>query len=252
MSEPAKPADAPDADAAVSDTAAAPDPLDAGAIAAAVDRALSDIAAAADLDELKTVRLAHAGEKSPMSLANRQIGSLPKDQKAAAGKNIGPARGRINQALAIYNKVLEGDHPTIAAALILMGRIRTAEGNYTGALAALDQARALYARLYGPRNAAVGDADFYAAEAEAKRGAIDAALMRLARTKAIYDENYGPDDPDQVELLMQRSRILADAGRTAEARQNCVAGVALQAKLNPSDPQLPASRAKCAALTVRS
>lgn len=166
--------------------------------------------------------------------------------------NAARASRRINQALAIYSKVLDADHPTIATALILTGRIRTAEGDYTGALAALDKARTLYARLYGPKNAAVGDADFYAAEAEAKRGALDAALTRLARTKAIYDQNYGPDDPDQVELLMQRSRILAGAGRKAEAQRDCLAGVTLQAKLNPSDPQIPASRAKCAALTVQS
>ena len=109
MSEPTKPSDAAEADPAVSTPAAAPDPLDAEAIAAAVDRALSDIAAAADLDQLKSVRLAHTGEKSPMSLANRQIGSLAKDQKAAAGKNIGPARGRINQALAARTTELEAE-----------------------------------------------------------------------------------------------------------------------------------------------
>jgi tetratricopeptide (TPR) repeat protein len=158
------------------------------------------------------------------------------------------AANRIGQALAIYNKVLDKDHPTIGAALILMGRIRTAERDYAGAIAALDQARALYTRLYGPRNAAVGDADFYAAEAEAKRGAVDAALARLARTKSIYDENYGPNDPDQVELLMARSRILADAGRRADARRDCDAGVMLQAKLDAADPELPKSRATCAAI----
>lgn len=166
--------------------------------------------------------------------------------------NAQRAAARIGQALSIYDKVLDKDHPTVAAALILMGRIRTAEGDFPGAVRALDQARALYTRLYGPRNAAVGDADFYAAEAEAKRGATDAALARLARTKSIYDENYGSDDPDQVELLMARSRILAGAGRNADARHDCDAGVALQAKLDASDPELPKARASCAALNASS
>ena len=148
--------------------------------------------------------------------------------------------------------MLEGDHPLIGAALILQGRIRTAQGDYKGALQALDQARALYSRLYGPRNPAVGDADFYGAEAEAKGGNVDGALTRLARTKSIYDENYGATDPDQVELMMVRSRILAAAGRKAEARQDCDAGVAIQAKLDPSDPALGKARASCAALTVPS
>lgn len=162
------------------------------------------------------------------------------------------AAQRIAQAVAIYDKVLEGDHPTIGAALILQGRIRTAQGDYKGALAALDRARALYTRLYGPRNAAVGDADFYAAEAEAKGGDVEAALGRLARTKSIYDENYGPVDPDQAELMMVRSRILAAAGRKAEARRDCDAGVSIQARVDPKDPALAKTRAGCAALTVSS
>ncbi len=86
-----------------------PDPLDAAAVSAAVDRALSDIAAADTLDSLKAVRIAHTGEKSALSLANRGIGALAKDQKAAAGKNIGPARGRINAALAARTLELEAE-----------------------------------------------------------------------------------------------------------------------------------------------
>ena len=166
--------------------------------------------------------------------------------------NTAKAAQRIAQAVVIYDRVLEGDHPLVAAALILQGRIRTAQGSIDGALAALDRARAIYARLYGARNAAVGDADFYAAEAEAKGGNVDAALARLARTKSIYDENYGPTDPDQAELRMVRSRILAAAGRRREARRDCEAGADILARLDPSDPTLARTRAGCTALTVPS
>ncbi|MHA7263401.1 phenylalanine--tRNA ligase subunit alpha [Arthrobacter sp. TMN-37] len=86
-----------------------PDPLDAAAVSAAVEKALADIAAAESLDSLKAVRIAHTGEKSALSLANRGIGALAKDQKAAAGKNIGPARGRINAALAARTLELEAE-----------------------------------------------------------------------------------------------------------------------------------------------
>ncbi|WP_026552954.1 phenylalanine--tRNA ligase subunit alpha [Arthrobacter sp. H20] len=86
-----------------------PSPLDAGSIGAAVDSALNDIAAAADLDALKQVRLAHTGDKSPLSLANRSIGALAKEDKAAAGKNLGPARGGINSALAARTAELEAE-----------------------------------------------------------------------------------------------------------------------------------------------
>ena len=63
------------------------------------DEALSAIAGAADLDALKQVRLAHAGDRSPLALANREIGALPPAARADAGKRIGAARGAVSKAL---------------------------------------------------------------------------------------------------------------------------------------------------------
>src|SRR6478735_7842901 len=90
--------------------AAIPNPTDEAAINAAVDQAITAIDGAATLDELKAVRLAHTGEKSPLSLANREIGRLPKDQKALAGKLMGASRGRVNKALADRAAVLEAEN----------------------------------------------------------------------------------------------------------------------------------------------
>ncbi|MEW1813181.1 phenylalanine--tRNA ligase subunit alpha [Pseudarthrobacter phenanthrenivorans] len=90
--------------------AAIPNPTDEAAINAAVDQAITAIDGAATLDELKAVRLAHSGEKSPLSLANREIGRLPKDQKALAGKLMGASRGRVNKALAERTAVLEAEN----------------------------------------------------------------------------------------------------------------------------------------------
>ncbi|AUI52220.1 phenylalanine--tRNA ligase subunit alpha [Arthrobacter crystallopoietes] len=89
--------------------AAVPHPLDEAAIGAAVEQALAAIAAAANLEELKAARIAHTGEKSPLSLANREIGKLAKEEKAAAGKLVGPARGRLNKALATRTEELEAE-----------------------------------------------------------------------------------------------------------------------------------------------
>ncbi len=63
------------------------------------DEALSAIAAAADLDELKQVRVAHAGDRSPLAHANREIGALPPAARAEAGKRVGAARGAVAKAL---------------------------------------------------------------------------------------------------------------------------------------------------------
>ena len=67
--------------------------LDASAIDGMVGDALMAIADAGDLGALKDVRLAHSGDRSPLALANREIGALPPAAKAEAGKRIGEARG---------------------------------------------------------------------------------------------------------------------------------------------------------------
>ena len=64
-----------------------------------VSAAKSAFQSANDLDELKQARIAHAGDKSPISGASRNLGSLPADQKAEMGKIIGAARAQITEAL---------------------------------------------------------------------------------------------------------------------------------------------------------
>ena len=84
-------------------------PLDEAGVRAAVDAAKAAAAAASDLDELKAVRLAHAGDRSPLALANRAIGGLDAADKAAAGRLVGPARGEVNAALAARQAELEAE-----------------------------------------------------------------------------------------------------------------------------------------------
>jgi phenylalanyl-tRNA synthetase alpha chain len=84
-------------------------PLDAAGVRAAVDEALAAIAAAPDLDALKSVRIAHAGDRSPLALANRAIGGLDRAQKAEAGRLVGPARAEVNAALAARQAELEAE-----------------------------------------------------------------------------------------------------------------------------------------------
>ena len=65
----------------------------------AVDDALAAVAAASSLEELKQVRIEHDGDRSPLALANREIGALPPAARAEAGKRVGGARARVRQAL---------------------------------------------------------------------------------------------------------------------------------------------------------
>ncbi|MPY83330.1 MAG: phenylalanine--tRNA ligase subunit alpha [Actinophytocola sp.] len=68
------------------------------ALTTAVDEAKAAFAAAADLDQLAAVKPAHLGDQAPVLLARREIGSLPKEEKADAGKRVNEARTAIQTA----------------------------------------------------------------------------------------------------------------------------------------------------------
>jgi phenylalanyl-tRNA synthetase alpha chain len=82
-------------------------PLGEEQVFAMRDQALTAIAAAKDLDELKQVRTDHAGDRSPLGLANREIGALPPQARKDAGMRVGQARSAVNDALAARAAVLE-------------------------------------------------------------------------------------------------------------------------------------------------
>lgn len=83
--------------------------LDPEAITTMVTDALAAIARATTLGELKEARLAHTGDRSPLALANREIGALPPAAKAEAGKRVGQARGEVKSALDARQVELEAE-----------------------------------------------------------------------------------------------------------------------------------------------
>src|SRR5512134_3040069 len=85
-------------------------PLRADEVDAMREAALAAIADASSLAELKEVRLAHTGERSPLALANREIGALPPQARKEAGMRVGQARGAVSKALAQRQTELEVEH----------------------------------------------------------------------------------------------------------------------------------------------
>jgi len=84
-------------------------PLSPGEVIRMRDEALAAIAAAQTLDELKDARIAHFGDRAPLTLANAEIGALPPQARAEAGKRVGAARAAVRQALADRTAALEAD-----------------------------------------------------------------------------------------------------------------------------------------------
>jgi len=69
-------------------------------IEALVGQALTAFAAAQTSAELKEARLAHSGDRSPLALANRAIGTIPGPERKEAGQRLGTARAQVAAALA--------------------------------------------------------------------------------------------------------------------------------------------------------
>jgi phenylalanyl-tRNA synthetase alpha chain len=81
--------------------------LSPGEVSRMRDEALAAVAAARTLDELKAARLTHAADRSPLALANAEIGALPPEARADAGKRVGAARREVAQAIAARQAALE-------------------------------------------------------------------------------------------------------------------------------------------------
>jgi phenylalanyl-tRNA synthetase alpha chain len=84
-------------------------PLQADEIERMRDEALAAFAAAQDLEALRQARIEHTGDRSPLALANREIGALPPAARAEAGKRVGAARGAVRAALEARTVALEAE-----------------------------------------------------------------------------------------------------------------------------------------------
>jgi phenylalanyl-tRNA synthetase alpha chain len=81
--------------------------LSPGEIDRALDEALMAISAAGSLDELKAARLAHSGDRAPLTLARAEIGTLPPEARSGAGKRVGAAQGQVKEAIGRRQAELE-------------------------------------------------------------------------------------------------------------------------------------------------
>ena len=76
----------------------APITIEPAEIEAIKAQALKAISEAKNLDELKEIKIAHVGDRSPIAKANQSLGQVSMEQRATTGKLIGTARANINQA----------------------------------------------------------------------------------------------------------------------------------------------------------
>src|SRR5258706_5292103 len=90
------------------------DPVRVAALAPAevermTEEALAAIAAASTFDDLKEAEVAHRGRQAPLTLASAEIGALPPEARAEAGRRVGVAKKRLDEALDARHAGLEAD-----------------------------------------------------------------------------------------------------------------------------------------------
>jgi phenylalanyl-tRNA synthetase alpha chain len=83
--------------------------LDPSSLEEAVAQAQKAFAEASDVDALVAVKHQHLGDRAAVSLARREIGSLPPNAKADAGKRVNEARASIQSAYDSRLAELEAD-----------------------------------------------------------------------------------------------------------------------------------------------
>lgn len=141
-----------------------------------------------------------------------------------AGK-LQVARKQIAEALRIERGVLDPDNAILGDTLSMQGQIMEGLKLLPQAESSLREAVAIYREAYGGPHYMIGIAEVYLALIESERGNTEAALGTLRDAKLNYDASYGKIHPNHGDLLVNRAKVLARAGRMSEARADCAAGI---------------------------
>jgi tetratricopeptide (TPR) repeat protein len=166
-----------------------------------------------------------------------------------AGK-LPDAEREIAKALAIQRVVLDNDNPILADTLSMQGQIQQGRGKLAEAETSLREAVAIYRKAFKDKpHYLIGIADVYLAMIEAQAGRTATALATLDDAKKNYDGSYGGLHPNHGDLLVNRAKILAKAGRMDQARADCAAGIAILTKTLGADASFTKQMAgECATL----
>ena len=83
--------------------------ISVSAVDIALSAALAAITSATDLEQLKSVKIEHVGDKSPIAKLNQALGTLDPAQRAEFGKVLGQAKASIGSAFAAQQSKLEAE-----------------------------------------------------------------------------------------------------------------------------------------------
>jgi tetratricopeptide (TPR) repeat protein len=183
--------------------------------------------------ELEAARI-FTEKLGPRDLLTGQTYYALADNEEGAGR-LDDALVEIRTAIGILSGVLENDNPILAYAVSKRGQIFLDRNQAVEARTDLKQALEIFQRAYKKPHYNIGITEVYLALAESKLGHTDEALRDLDLAKVQYDASYGHLHVNHGDRLVNRAVVLNRAGRTAEARHDCAAGLDILGKLLKPD-----------------
>jgi tetratricopeptide (TPR) repeat protein len=166
-----------------------------------------------------------------------------------AGENEKAAK-LLNEAISTYRRVIEPTHPVYSQAILLLGRIYEAQGDFAAAVKAHRESVKTAQSVYGANNENVGYRLLYLALAEAKAGDAADGLASLDAAQEIYDLKFPAGDFNHGDIRVYRAMVLDKAGRPEEAKRLCAEGLdMLKANLPANDVYLGEMTGHCAAIS---
>ncbi len=165
----------------------------------------------------------------------------------SAGR-LAEAKGHIDEAIAILGDVLDPSNPIMADALSQRGQILYAQGQPAPAAQDFGRAITILRQAYAGPHFKIGSIQGYLALAQSRLGDSQSALRSLEDAKRNYDAHYKKLHVNHGDLLVQRAQVLQRAGRLAEARSDCTAGLALMRKLEADEAFYKTNAAICAGI----
>ena len=184
------------------------------------------------------VALVHGGDRNGLAESSR-LGNLA---TAHVGAGAYVEALRLNeQALAIKEALLGGDHPDVARVLNNLALTHYAQGSYTTAQALHQRTLAIRERALGSDHLDVAESLNNLAAAYHRTGANLQAQALYERSLAIRERALGPEDLTVATSVANLALIHMDAGRYDAARPLLERVVAIQEKvLGPEDHNLSA------------
>jgi len=167
--------------------------------------------------------------------------------------DLAKAQVRIANALKIERGVLDQDNPILADTLSMQGQIQQGLGQMEAAERSLREAVSIYQKAFKGPHYLIGIAEVYLGLIESQRGDTGSALASLYDAKKNYDASYGKIHPNHGDLLVNRAKVLARAGRMDEARSDCAEGMKILNDTLGADASFTKQMAaECKALTSKS